>query len=228
MSLTTLKDDLLQEFREERSIIDEQIELLQPLADSLRKPAAQRLLSSGTLIIAEISCYITAVSGLAFVAFMHKIDPFTVLRQMLYDSHVRGTIGAPNVTYLVAAVYGLALVCVAMVFVAGRMAREMRLKNDIINHAGRDIKTILGQHLTRKAVMESIEQRHLLGPVMGVSIPRQQAGMPKPQPAPQPAEISQAKPGAMPKPRPQQAPDERFSISNLRPRVNEMSNPGFG
>ncbi len=219
MSLTTLKDDLLQEFREERLIIDEQLELLQPLADALRKPAAQNLLSSGTLAIAEISLYITTVSGLAVVAFMHKIEPFAALRQMLYDSHIHSILGAPTVTYLVAAVYGLALACVAMVFTAARMVREMRLKNDIIMHAAKDVKIILGQHLTRKAVMESIEQRHLLGPVAGISIPKQQASMPKPQPAPmpkpQPVEVSQARPGAMPKPRPQQVHDERFAMGSL-------------
>ena len=82
MSLTTLKDDLLQEFREERTMINEQLELLDPLASSLRKPAAQRLLSSGTLIITEISCYIVSLGGVAFIALMHKIEPFNILKEL--------------------------------------------------------------------------------------------------------------------------------------------------
>jgi hypothetical protein len=43
------------------------------------------------------------------------------------------------------------------------MAREIRLKNDILHVAGKDIKIIVGQHLERKAALSTIEQRHMLG-----------------------------------------------------------------
>ena len=163
MSLTTLKDDLLQEFREERIMINEQIELLDPLATSFRRPAAQRLLSSGTLIVTEFSCYIVSLGGIAFVAFMHLIYPFSILGDTFYNPELRNKIGAPNLTYLVLAIYGLAAISVAMIFIIGRMVREMRLKNDILHIAGKDIKTIVGQHLERKAALDTIEQRHMLG-----------------------------------------------------------------
>ena len=200
MSLTTLKDDLLQEFREERIMINEQIELLDPLATSLRKPAAQRLLSSGTLIIAEISCYIVSIGGIAFIAFMHLIYPFGILRTIFYNSQYRNSLGAENLIYLTLAIYGLAGIGVALMFIIGRMAREIRLKNDILNHAGKDIKMIVGQHLERKAALETIEQRHLLGTVSGVS---QQ-------------------------PQHRIVEDERFAIGSVRPSVSEVRNPGFG
>jgi hypothetical protein len=163
MSLTTLKDDLLQEFREERIMINEQIELLDPLATSLRRPAAQRLLSSGTLIVTEFSCYIISLGGIAFLGFMHLIYPFSTLSTIFYNPELRNRIGAPNLTYLILSVYGLATVSVALVFILGRMAREIRLKNDILNIAGKDVKTIVGQHLERKAALDTIEQRHMLG-----------------------------------------------------------------
>ena len=168
MSLTTLKDDLLHEFREERVMISDQIELLDPLATSLRKPAAQRLLSSGTLIRTEFICYIISLGGIAFMAFMHKIMPFNVLSQMFYSSSLRNGIGATNLFFLILAIYGLAAIGVVLIFVIGRMAREIRLKNDILNMAGKDIKTIVGQHLERKAALDTIEQRHMLG-MSGVS-----------------------------------------------------------
>ncbi len=168
MSLTTLKDDLLQEFREERVMISDQIELLDPLATSLRKPAAQRLLSSGTLIMTEFICYIISLGGIAFMAFMHKIMPFNVLSQMFYSSSLRNGIGATNLFFLILAIYGLAAIGVVLIFVIGRMAREIRLKNDILHMAGKDIKTLVGQHLERKAALDTIEQRHMLG-MSGVS-----------------------------------------------------------
>lgn len=170
MPLTTLKEDLLQEFREERIMINEQIELLDPLATSLRKPAAQRLLSSSTLVLTEFTCYIAALGGIAFMIFMHLIYPFNVLNQIFYNSQFRNTLGSENLMYMILAVYGIAAIGVLCIFVIGRMAREIRLKNDILNVAGKDIKTIVGQHLERKAALDTIEQRHMLG-LSGISLP---------------------------------------------------------
>ena len=170
MSLTTLKEDLLAEFREERIMINEQIELLDPLATSLRKPAAIRLLSSGTLIITEISCYLVSLGGLACTILLHRIYPFSILSEMFYNADMRNKAGSINMMYLVLAVYAIAAIGVVCLFIIGRMAREIRLKNDILHVAGKDIKTIVGQHLERKAALDTIEQRHMLG-MSGISIP---------------------------------------------------------
>jgi len=170
MALTTLKDDLLREFREERIMINDQIELLDPLATSLRKPAAQRLLSSGTLIISEISCYIISLGGLAFLGFMHMIHPFSIMGELFYNPEMRNKAGSMNVVYFILAVYGIAAVSVVLVFIIGRLAREIRLKNDILRVADKDIKTIVGQHLERKAAHDTLEQRHMLG-LSGISLP---------------------------------------------------------
>lgn len=202
MSLTTLKEDLLQEFREERIMINEQIELLDPLATSLRKPAAQRLLSSGTLIIAEFSCYVVCLGGVACIALMHKIYPFSLLNSIFYNSEIRNRVGNINLLYLIIAVYGIAAVGVSLLFIIARMAREIRLKNDILNLAGKDVKTIVGQHLARKAVMDTIEQRHMLG-LSGVSQPEKR----------KPAEAQQA---------------AQHRAASIKASIAEVPNPGFG
>ena len=163
MALTTLKDDLLAEFREERVMINEQIGLLDPLGTALRKPAAQRMLSSGTLILSEYICYIVSIGGIAFVVFMHKIYPFSQLNTILYNTTQRNLMGATNLFYLILGVYAIASICIVLTFILGRVAREVRLKNEILYHAGKDIKTIVGQHLERKAALDTIEQRHMLG-----------------------------------------------------------------
>ena len=163
MALTTLKEDLLAEFREERTMINDQIEILDPLATSLRKPAAIRLLSSSTLAITEYICYFTCIGGVAFMAFMHMIYPFSLLSDIFYNSLLRNNIGTPNLIYLTLAVYGLVGIGIILSFCIGRFAREIRLKNEILNQAGKDIKTIVGQHLERKAALDTVEQRHMLG-----------------------------------------------------------------
>jgi uncharacterized membrane protein len=204
MSLTTLKDDLLQEFREERIMINEQVELLDPLATQLRKPAAQRLLSSSTLIISEFICYITSMGGVAFVAFMHKIYPFNQLGSLFYDASYRNKIGSMNMMYLILGIYGLAAIGVILVFIIGRMAREIRLKNEILSMAGKDIKTIVGQHLERKAALDTIEQRHALGAShIGIG---------------QPIERQKEVP----------VPSTPFRATGaVRASINEIRNPGF-
>jgi hypothetical protein len=170
MPLTTLKEDLLQEFREERIMINEQIGLLDPLATSLRRPAAQRLLSSSTLVLTEILCYILSLGGIALIACMHKTYPFSILTDIFYNPQYRSSISQTNFLYLALAIYGISALSVLFVFIIGRMARVIRLKNDILNLAGKDIKTIVGQHLERKAILDTIEQRHMLG-LSGISFP---------------------------------------------------------
>lgn len=177
MSLVTLKDDLLNEYREERTMINEQLEMLDPLATSLRKPAAQRLLSAGTLMITEMSCYIVSLGGVAFLAFMHKIYPLSILNELLYDPIVRHKSGSVNMMYLILAIYGIAAISVIGIFIIGRMAREMRLKNEILNQAGKDIKIIVGQHLERKAAIDTIDQRHLLGASGIQAVPNRKAAV---------------------------------------------------
>jgi len=168
MSLTNLKEDLLAEFREERIMINDQLEILDPLATALRRPAAQRLFSSSSLLIAEFSCYVISLGGIAFATFMHRIYPFSLLSEAMYTADVRNRLGAPNLSLLIAATYGLVAVCVLLMLVIARMARSTRLKNEVLRMAGQDIKTIVGQHLVRRAAVTAIEQRHLLG-LSGVS-----------------------------------------------------------
>src|SRR4051812_33276490 len=99
MALTTLKDDLLQEFREECIMINDQMEMLDPLGTSLRMPAAQKLLSNTTLALAEFSCYIISLGGIAFIAMLHRIYPFTLIPGFLYDTRYTTIAGKPNFVY---------------------------------------------------------------------------------------------------------------------------------
>ncbi len=169
MSLTTLKEDLLAEFREERVMISEQMELLDPLATSLRRPVASRLLSHSTLLLAEFACYILSAASLSFIVFFHRIYPFNLLKVIFYAPELRNQIGGPNLTVLISATYALLAVVMVCVFIIGRMAREIRLKNEVLQQAGETVKVVVGQHLVRHAAIKTIEQRHLLGaPIISV------------------------------------------------------------
>lgn len=161
MATSKLQDDLLNEFREEKRLINNQIEIFDPLGISLRKPAAQRLASKGLIVFGELLCWLAALGCIAFAVFLNKLYPFYLLFQLRNPEHAR-TLGAHNVQMLQWCFYGLiALTALLFLFLARTLAR-IRQKNAILNLAGRHMKTLVGQHLTRKAAIDAIEQRHFM------------------------------------------------------------------
>lgn len=174
MALSRLQDDLLQEFREEKKLVFSQLEIFDPLAASLRKPAAKRLLNKGLLIFLEIVSYLLSLCSIAVVIFMNRLFPLYVLDAV----HRKGLerLDRYETDSFFWLVTGLIVFTGIQFFIIARITRRIRLKNDILNIAGRHIKTLVGQHLTRKAAIDSIEQRHFTelpemppAPVQGVN-----------------------------------------------------------
>ena len=104
MTSTRLQDDLLKDFKEQKKMIYEQVELLDPLGTSLRKPAAQRLISKGFMIFSEVICYLLAAGIIAFMFFMDKIYPFYILADLRFKSEFR-SMGWINIQAFVFAIY---------------------------------------------------------------------------------------------------------------------------
>lgn len=160
MSSNRLQDDLLQEFKEQKKTNYELIELLDPLATSLRKPAAQRVLSKSALIFSEILLYLLALGVVAFAVFMDKIYPFYLITDMRARVDYQAELGSSNIQMMNIALYGIVIFIGVLFYFFGRMIRRIRLKNDILNLAGKNIKYIVSEHLKRKAALDTIEQRH--------------------------------------------------------------------
>jgi hypothetical protein len=159
MPITRLQDDLLHEFREEKRMIESQIEDFEPLAVKLRRPAAQRLASKGLILFGELLCWAVFLGAIATCIFLNKLYPFYLLFQLNRPAHV-DELGIQNVQFLQWSMYGLIGLCgVAFLLLARTLAR-IRQKNDILNMAGSRIKILVGQHLLRKAAINTIEQRH--------------------------------------------------------------------
>lgn len=142
-------------------MIYEQIELLDPLGTSLRKPAAQRLAGKGALIFSEILCYLLAAGIITFMFFMHKIYPFYLLADLRFKPEYRN-MGWLNIQALNLVVYAIVALVAIMFYGFARASRWFRLKNDVLHLAGTNLKEIVGQHLKRKASIDAIEQRHFL------------------------------------------------------------------
>lgn len=162
MTLNRLHDDLLNDFRKQKEIINQQIELFDPLATSLRRPAAQRLMSKGGLVVAETGCYLLGAGALAFMVVMNLVFPFTLLSKVRYITDIRNGLSYTDAEYFSIAVHAMAGFIGLLFYITARIIRRVRLKNDILDLAGRNIKTLVGQHLNRRASMDAIAQRHFL------------------------------------------------------------------
>lgn len=160
MSTSRLHDDLLQGFHEEKKLIQEQLDIFDPLAVSLRKPVAQRLLSKGLLIFYEILCYLLGIVMILLIVFMNRIYPFHLLHVLRSRDEFTDRLGIAEMNNLFLCVAGLVVIIAVLFFILARIVRRVRLKNDILNLAGKHMKTLVGQHLKRKAVLDSIEQRN--------------------------------------------------------------------
>jgi hypothetical protein len=159
MATTRLQDDLLHQFREEKRMIQSQLEDFEPLAVSLRKPAAQRLVRKGLIVLGEILCWALFLGAIAACVFLQKLLPFRLLFQLKQPEHAAG-FDSQNVSLLRWSVYGLISLCGVTFLLLARALGSIRQKNDILSMAGSRIKVLVGQHLQRKASIDAIEQRH--------------------------------------------------------------------
>lgn len=157
--MSRLQDDLIQDFKEQKAMIEQQLKVFDPLSNELNKPAAKRLVSKGALISAEILCYLLTAGAVVFAIFMAKIRPFTVLPRIRFDPDFSKF--GWDAELFNASIYGLVGIIAILFYLMARALRSIRLKNDILHYAGKDIKTLVSQHLQRKAAIQVLGERHL-------------------------------------------------------------------
>lgn len=160
MSLTRLQDDLLNDFKQQKQVIAEQIAIFDPLAKSLRKPAAHRLMNKGIMLFAEIFFYLLCLLFIAITILMNHIYWFSPLDDINVWDKVKAfqTLSTPE--YFSLSVHFLSgFIAFLFLFIA-RLCRKIRQKNTALSAAGKSMKVLVGQHLKRKAAIDAIEQRH--------------------------------------------------------------------
>lgn len=162
VSMTRLQEDLLNDFKDQRQIIIEQVELFDPLATALRKPAAQKLASRAWLIIAEIVCYLASAGMIAFTVSMNRVYPFSALVNVRYIRNADDLKLMSEAEHFSIAIHAMAALLGLLFYIVARMTRRIRLKNNVLRLAGTNMKILMGQHLKRKAATAAIEQRHFL------------------------------------------------------------------
>jgi hypothetical protein len=160
MNNPRLQDDLVNDFIAQRKFIEEHIKMFDPIAESLSRKAAQRLVKKGLLIILEVICYLLCIGTIVFAVCMHMLRPFNILANLMYDTKTRYDIGPNNIWFLNLAVYGFLTLIALLFYFTAQNLRAIRLKNNILNKAGKNIKILVGQLLKRKAAIDTIQQRY--------------------------------------------------------------------
>lgn len=161
MAGNRLNDDLLHNFKEQKEMITEQIKIFEPIAESLSKPAAVHLLGQGTLIILEVICYILFLGSVAASVLVGTLVPFDMLDN-IYTSLPLNSDGREYITLISFALHGLVIVIGFLFLIIAFNLSSIRKKNKILSVAGKNLKTLVGQHLRTKAAIDTIEQRHFM------------------------------------------------------------------
>lgn len=155
-----LKDDLIKDFQEQKKVIREQIALIDPLAASLRKPAARRLFHAGLLVFLEIIFWLLFLACIAVIIFQNKLYPLYLLSQLLHDTSLSDKYKLYDLEMLNWSVKALLLAAGLLCLVVARMLAQIRKKNSVLHLAGKNMKVLVEQHLQRKATIETLEQRY--------------------------------------------------------------------
>ena len=159
MATPRLQDDLLREFRAEQTFVAQQIDRFDPVATSLRRPAAARVASSGAMFFVELLCYLGALGLLACAIFSDKIYPlllFTRFKRPEYSAVIR----PGNVENLYWWMIGALVFSALLLYALARALRRVRIKNAMLARTGSTVKSLVGDLLKRKASIDALEQRH--------------------------------------------------------------------
>lgn len=162
MTPTRLQDDLIKDFLEQKRTINEQIKLIDPMATSLRRPVAQRLLHSSFSIFLEVICWLLFAGLLAYVVFMDRLVPFYVLSKLIQTGKGQPGFTDNELVALNWSIKGLVVLIALLVLVISRMLAKIRQKNAILHIAGKNMKQLVEENLKRKSAIEAIEQRHIM------------------------------------------------------------------
>lgn len=158
----SLYNDLVRDWQEQKALIKEQIKLIDPMATSLRKSTAQRFLSATLNVMMEILMYLLAIGSIAYLFFLDNLGPFYILGKITTTPELKTLFSGNDLSSFGMAIKGLFVVIAVLFLIIGRMLANIRHKNATLSLAGKNMKTISGQHLARKSEIESLEQKHIM------------------------------------------------------------------
>jgi hypothetical protein len=155
--MSSLNDDLLRDFKDQKEMIYQQVTLFDPMATQLRRPAAQKLLSKDALVTTEILCYVLTVGAAGSIFLIERMQGIYIVDELRKDPH---GFNSQQSQYLYYGVCGMMGAIAVLLFIIARCMNSIRRKNDILRFSRLQTIEIAGELLKRKACIDTIEQRH--------------------------------------------------------------------
>jgi len=160
MKPQNLQEELIRDFQEQKRTISEQLAVADPMAASLRRPAARRLFHAGIIVFLEILAWLLLLCCIAFVLFSDRLYPFYYFNQLQHDTSLGARYRSQDLRVLYWTIKATGIFTAVLFFIIARMLGTIRLKNSILHVAGRNMKLLAEQLLKRKAAMEMLEQKY--------------------------------------------------------------------
>lgn len=156
-----LYEDLVRDWQDQKTMIKEQIRLIDPMATSLRKSTAQRFLNTTLNVVMELLMYLLAIASVAYLFFLDNLGPFYLVGKIVTTPDVKTIFSSNDLSNFSLAIKAMFVLLAILFLIIGRMLANIRHKNTTLSLAGKNMKTISGQHLSRKQEIEMLEQRHV-------------------------------------------------------------------
>lgn len=157
---TPLQTDLILDYQRRRLSIDDQINLLEPIAQQLQSNKIQRLLKSWFLAALEIVCWVFALLAFASIFLTQHIPPFNFLVNQIQTVNwelVAGKIGYESLLVGVKVLFGV----IGILFVIiSRMLASMRSKNKMLALAAVNLKKVAQELLNERGYIHDLHIKY--------------------------------------------------------------------
>lgn len=160
MPQTELLKNLISDFQKQKKETQIQIQLIDPIATSIRRPAANRLLNKSMLIVGEILMYALFVLFLGFTFLANHIPFFDTWDKVTHLTEVKDSVIENDLLWFEIIYKGSFLLLSLLFLWIGRMLSNFRKKNDVLQLAAKNMNTIVEKLLNRKVEIEQLEHEY--------------------------------------------------------------------
>jgi len=160
MTETSLSEDLIRHFQEEKESLEKEIALVDPMASAIRKPAAAHFFQSSFLLILQCLAWILVLAGIGLILFMDKVAPFYYLSQMAHDNDIIQKYRQQDLEMLEWTIKGLVALLALLFFFSARMLGSIRHKNRILHLTGKNLKLLMERYFHRRAGIAQLGNKY--------------------------------------------------------------------
>lgn len=157
---TELIKALIHDFQEQKSTIKRQIDLMDPIAESIKEPARKRFFNKSLLMMGEFIMYILAIAFFASTILFDKIPFINTWDQLISLGEVKDYFVMNELLWYEVFIRGLLFSLALFTLWVARMLARFRKKNELLQLAGVQMNQAVEELLKRRIAIEDIENKY--------------------------------------------------------------------